>query len=101
MIDINANWCKIQKNFNLILFQLFFLLFTEKIRSRQISSYNDEIVIQVSNDVLHQISSRIFGTFVKEILNYNVIYEDITYSREPKQMTEKDKLYDTLEQIVV
>lgn len=75
-------------------------MFAEPFRPKSGSSYTDEVVIQVSNNVLHQISSRIFGTLIKETWNYNVIYEDITFTADPKQMTEKDKIYDTLEQIL-
>lgn len=63
-------------------------------------AYDNEIVIQVSNNVLHQMSSRVFGTLVQEILDYNVIYENIQYPREPMELTEKEKLFYTLEQIV-
>lgn len=76
------------------------IVFAEPFRPKSGSGYSDEVVIQVSNNVLHQISSRIFGTLIKETWNYNVIYEDITFTADPKQMTEKDKIYDTLEQIV-
>lgn len=64
-------------------------------------AYDNEIVIQVSNNVLHQISSRVFGTLVEEILDYNVRYENVTskYPVNPTQLSEKDKLYYTLKQI--
>lgn len=75
-------------------------MFAEPFRPESGSGYTDEILIQVSNNALHQISSRIFGTLIKETWNYNVIYEDITFTSDPKQMSEKDKIYDTLEQIV-
>lgn len=45
-------------------------------------------------------SSRVFGTLVREILNYKVTYENIHYSKDPMDLTEKEKLYETLEQIV-
>lgn len=61
-------------------------------------AYDNEIVIQVSNNVLHQMSSRVFGTLVKEILDYNVSYENVEY---PKGLTEKEKLFHTLDQILV
>lgn len=63
------------------------------------SAYGDEIVIQVSNNVLHQISSRVFGILAREILNYNVVYEDIQFTQDAMQLNEKEKLYETLEQI--
>lgn len=64
------------------------------------TAYGDEIVIQVSNNVLHQISSRVFGIIAQEILNYNVVYEDIRFSQQDSmQLNEKDKLFETLEQI--
>lgn len=45
-------------------------------------------------------SSRVFGTLVREILNYKVIYTNIEFSKDPMDLTEKEKLFDTLEQIV-
>lgn len=64
-------------------------------------AYDNEIVIQVSNNVLHQIRSRVFGTLVEEILDYNVKYENVIskYPRNPMELSEKDKLYYTLGQI--
>lgn len=64
-------------------------------------AYDNEIVIQVSNNVLHQISSRVFGTLVEEILDYNVRYENVTskYPASPTELSERDKLYYTLKQI--
>lgn len=64
-------------------------------------AYDNEIVIQVSNNVLHQLSSRVFGTLVEEILDYNVKYENVTnkFPRNPMALSEKDKLYYTLKQI--
>lgn len=74
------------------------LHFTGGIRAN--IAYGNEIIIQVSNNVLHQLSSRVFGTLVREILNYNVIYENVHFSKHPMELTEKEKLFDTLEQIV-
>lgn len=59
------------------------------------------MIIHVSNNTLHQISSHIFGIFIKEILNYMVVYKPIAYSGDPIKLTEKEKLYDTLDQIAM
>lgn len=102
MNDRRENWCTISKpqTNEPRLQKCPFFVFSESFRTKSGSGYNDEIVIQVSNNVLHQISSRIFGTLMKETWNYNIIYEDITFTADPKHMSEKDKIYDTLEQIV-
>lgn len=46
-------------------------------------------------------SSRVFGTLVEEILDYNVKYENVTnkFPVNPMALSEKDKLYYTLKQI--
>lgn len=102
MNDTREHWCTISKlqTVELQLQKFPFFVFAEPFEPKSGSGYTDEIVIQVSNNALHQISSRIFGTLIKETWNYNVIYEDITFTADPKQMSEKDKIYDTLEQIV-
>lgn len=63
------------------------------------SPYGGKIVIQVSNNTLHQINSRIFGILLTEILNQTVIYEDIQFTKDLKQLDERDKLYDIIENI--
>lgn len=63
-------------------------------------TYGGEIVIKVSNNVLHQISSRVFGILASEILNYDVKYEDIHFSKNPMQLTEKEKLFETLQELM-
>lgn len=80
-------------------FLSFCFVHTGDTRAKLASAYGDEIVIQVSDNVLHQISSRVFGILAREILNYNVIYEDIQFSQDPLQLNEKEKLFETLEQI--
>lgn len=44
--------------------------------------------------------SRVFGTLVHDILNYDVRYEDIEFPKDAVQLTEKEKLFHTIEQIV-
>lgn len=46
-------------------------------------------------------SSRVFGTLVEEILDYNVIYENVTskFPVNPMELSEKNKLFWTLKQI--
>lgn len=84
----------------IVCFFFHFLVHTGDTRAKLATAYGDEIVIQVSNNVLHQISSRVFGILAQEILNYNVVYEDIQFSQEDSmRLNEKDKLYETLEQI--
>lgn len=63
------------------------------------SIYNQNITIQVSNNVLHQISSHVFGILAREKLNYNVIYEDIQLPQDNGELNETLKLFYTLEQI--
>lgn len=77
---------------------LFRFVFTEDSRANLASAYGGEIIIQVSNNVLHQINSHIFGTLASEFLNYDVTYEDIHYSK--NSITEKEKLYETLEELM-
>lgn len=74
-----------------------FLCFAGNARAENCSGFDDEIIIQVSDNVLHQITSRIFGIFLTEIYNYHVCYEEIKYPA--GSLTEKRKLYETLEQI--
>lgn len=64
------------------------------------TTYGGEIVIKVSNNVLHQLSSRVFGTLAKEILNYDVIYEDTHLTKNFTQLTEREKLFETLEELM-
>lgn len=73
--------------------------FPEAIRAN--FAYDKEIIIQVSNNALHQMSSRVFGTLVREILNYKVVYTNVKFSKNELEITEKEKLYDTLQQIIM
>lgn len=95
--DFNSLQSGFMKNLETKLFHLFI----GDTRLKLASAYGNEIIIQVSENVLHQITSRVFGTLAKEILNQNVTYENIQFSKDSMELTEKEKLYDTLEQIVM
>lgn len=73
-------------------------MFAGSVRSK--FAFDNEIVIQVSNNVLNQMSSRVFGTLVQEIFDYKITYQNVQYPIDPMELTEKEKLFYTLEQIV-
>lgn len=98
--DFNSLQSGFMNNFRNLEKKKLFHLFIGDTRLKLASAYGNEIIIQVSDNVLHQITSRIFGTLAKEILNQNVTYENIQFSKDSMELTEKEKLYDTLEQIV-
>ncbi|XP_031629591.1 receptor-type guanylate cyclase gcy-18-like isoform X3 [Contarinia nasturtii] len=62
-----------------------------------LATYDEEIVIQVSNNVLHQISSHVFGILAKEILNRKIVYEDIQFPQD--LINEREKLSEILDKI--
>lgn len=74
-----------------------FHLFLGDTRLKRASTDGQEIIIQVSDNILHQITSRIFGTLATEFLNENVIYKDVQY---PPETSETDKLFETFKDIV-
>lgn len=81
-------------------FLFIILFFLGAIRAKLAATYGGEIIIKVSNNVLHQISSRVFGILAREVLNYDVKYEDIHYSQNVMQLNEKEKLFETLYELM-
>lgn len=66
-------------------------------RQRFASPYQDPVVIQVGNNVLNQISSRVFAIYLNEYLGYNdVVIQEIEFKAD---MKEEEKLYDTFEEL--
>lgn len=66
-------------------------------RERFASPLQDPVIIQVSNHVLNQISSRVYAIYLKEHLGYNdIVLEEIEFQAD---MLEEEKLYQTFEQL--
>lgn len=60
----------------------------------------ENISIVVSNDTLNQIVSRIHGIFASEVLGYDVIYEPVDVKEDPANITEDERIAETLFQLV-
>lgn len=60
----------------------------------------ENISIVVSNDALNQIVSRIHGKFASEVLGYDVIYEAVDVKQVAENITEDERIAETLFQLV-
>ena len=62
------------------------------------TSGQDDLIIQTSNNVFHQVTSRIFAIYLREVLGYqHVMLQENDF---PSSDTEMIKLFRTLENIV-
>ncbi|KAJ6649876.1 Insulin-like growth factor 1 receptor [Pseudolycoriella hygida] len=66
-------------------------------RQRFASPYQDPVLIQVGDNVLNQISSRIYAIYLKEYLGYNdLVLQEIDFKAD---MNEEEKLYNMFEDL--
>lgn len=81
-----------------LMYTSFYFLFTVDVRPHFATPDHDAITIQVSNRVTHQIISRIYSIFLREVLGY----EYVTIMPVPfkSYANERDQLYYSLESLI-
>lgn len=95
----SANWLLLFIHFITNLISLSFSSFAENLLPRFASrNQNDSIAIQVSRRYTHQIISRIYSIFLREILGYRNVKLVGLYER-PHEI-ERERLFVTLENLV-
>lgn len=81
----------------LFYFNHFSLINVPAQRERFASPLQDPVIIQVSNHVLNQISSRVYAIYLKEHLGYNnLVLEELEFKA---GFREEDKLFHTFEEL--